>query len=173
LVSVLAVEKKSYEIEAAYADWLREVRVRLRPEDHALTAHLLYDVAGVLLEGKKFTEGEQLAGECLALREKNLPDDWRTDLTRNLLGACLLGQERYAEAEPLLLAGYEGMKLHEANIPAQSKPRLKEVLQRLTQLYEATDRPDPAAEYRQRLVELERVLPSTQNVVPPTVKPSP
>src|SRR5262249_21360682 len=32
------------------------------------------------------------------------------------LGAALLGQKKYADAEPLLLAGYEGMKQREKTI---------------------------------------------------------
>ncbi len=35
----------------------------------------------------------------------------------SLLGGALLGQGRYAEAEPLVIGGYEGMKAREAKIP--------------------------------------------------------
>jgi hypothetical protein len=35
-----------------------------------------------------------------------------------MLGASLLGQKHYADAEPLLLKSYEGMKAHEKTIPA-------------------------------------------------------
>ena len=55
-----------------------------------------------------------------------------------MLGAALLGQKKYSEAEPLLLAGYQGMKEREAKIPAPYKIRLVEALERLVQLYEAT-----------------------------------
>ena len=37
------------------------------------------------------------------------------------------------------------MKRREAKIPLEGRPRLSEALQRLVQLYEATDRPDQAA----------------------------
>jgi hypothetical protein len=47
---------------------------------------------------------------CLAIREKKLPDDWRRFNAQSLLGGSLLGQQKYAEAEPLLVQGYEGMK---------------------------------------------------------------
>ena len=68
-----------------------------------------------------------------------------------MLGGALLGQKKYAEAEPLLIAGYEGMKQREATIPPQGKDRLTEALERLVQLYEATDKPDEAAEWRKEL----------------------
>jgi hypothetical protein len=51
-----------------------------------------------------------------------------------------VGQKKYAEAEPLLLAGYEGMKKREATIPPQGMDRLPEAALRLVQLYEALGR---------------------------------
>ena len=50
-----------------------------------------------------------------------------------MLGEALLDQKKYADAEPLLLSGYEGMKEREATIPSQDKPRLTKALERLVQ----------------------------------------
>jgi len=58
--------------------------------------------------------------ECLAIREKKEPNNWRTFNTKSMLGGALLGQKNYADAEPLLLAGYEGMKQQEKTIPTQA-----------------------------------------------------
>jgi tetratricopeptide (TPR) repeat protein len=66
-----------------------------------------------LLQARSFTEAELQLRECLAIREKVQPDDWRTFNTRSHLGGALLGQKKYAEAEPLLRQGYEGMKARE------------------------------------------------------------
>jgi eukaryotic-like serine/threonine-protein kinase len=112
--------------------------------------------ATTLLANGKCAEAEPLARECLAIREKQIPDDWRTFNARSLLGGSLLGQKKHAEAEPLLLAAYEGMKQREARIPMNGRPRLKETLQRLVQLYDATGRPDQAAEWKQRLADFEK-----------------
>ena len=68
-----------------------------------------------------------------------------------MLGAALLGQKKYADAEPLLLSGYQGMKKQEAKIPPQGKVRLTEALERLVQLYEATNKKDDAAKWRKEL----------------------
>ncbi len=65
-------------------------------------------------------EAEPLLRECLAIREKALPDNWLTFNTRSMLGGLLLGQKKYEEAEPLLLAGYEGMKERENSDSAAS-----------------------------------------------------
>jgi hypothetical protein len=44
---------------------------------------------------------------------------WLTFNTQSLLGGALLGQKKYAEAEPLLVKGYEGLKTREKTIPKQ------------------------------------------------------
>jgi len=65
-----------------------------------------------------------------------------------MVGGSLLGQKKYAEAEPLLLSGYEGMAQRADKIPAAGKPHLKKTLQCLVQLYEATGRLDQAAKWK-------------------------
>jgi hypothetical protein len=82
-----------------------------------------------------------------------------------MLGGSLLGQKKYAEAEPLLLSGYEGVKQREDKIiSGNSSPRFWRFpadeqtmaegspLRRLVQLYEATGGPNPtqAAQWSRR-----------------------
>ena len=67
-----------------------------------------------------------------------------------------MGQKKYADAESLLLAGYEGMKKREAKIPPQGKVRLTEALERLVQLYEATNKKDETAKWRKQLDEAKK-----------------
>src|SRR5262249_54884258 len=55
--------------------------------------------------------------ECLAIREKQMPNDFRAFNARALVGQALLLQQKYAEAEPLLLEGYEGLRQRQAQIP--------------------------------------------------------
>ena len=70
--------------------------------------------------------------ECLAIRQKEHPDARITFNTQWLLGAALLGQKKDADAEPLLLKGYQGIKQREATIPSYFKARfLTEALERL------------------------------------------
>jgi eukaryotic-like serine/threonine-protein kinase len=128
---------------------------------------LLAERARDLLVQGKFAEAEPVARECLALREKQVPDNWRTFNARSMLGGSLLGQKKYAEAEPLLLAGYEGMKQREDKIPVAGKVRLKETMQRLVQLYETTNRPDQAAEWKQKLAEFEKAVSATESAERP------
>ncbi len=96
-------------------------------------------------------EAERLARDCLEIREHSAPDDWRTFETRSLLGGSLLRQQRFAEAEPLLFRGYEGMKAREARIPAPARKRLTEARDRIILLYDAWNKPDQAADWKARL----------------------
>jgi tetratricopeptide (TPR) repeat protein len=134
---------------------LRILRPQFAPDDPEL-ASLIAQLTRTLLAGGKFIQAEPLARECLAIRERKLPDEWRAFSARSMLAGALLGQKKYTEAEPLLLSGYEGMKQREDKIPTEGKPRLKETLQRLVQLYEATGRPDQAAAWKQKLAEFEK-----------------
>jgi len=120
-----------------------------------------------LLADGKFAEAEPLARECLAMWEKQIPDDWLTFNARSLLAGSLLGQKKYAEAEPLLLSAYHGMKEREARIPSAGKIRLQETLQRLVQLYEATGRLDQAAEWKQKLAEFAKAGTDKKPAEPP------
>ncbi len=59
--------------------------------------------------------------------------------TKSLLGGALSGQKKYADAQPLLLAGYEEMMQLEKTIPSQSQIRILEAIERLV-LYEAREK---------------------------------
>jgi serine/threonine protein kinase/tetratricopeptide (TPR) repeat protein len=101
-----------------------------------------------LLQMAAFADAEPLLRECLAIREKTEPESWTTFHTQSLLGAALLGQQKVEEAEPLLRAGYDGMKQRQAKIPRQSQVRLTEALERLVQFAEATGQMEEAAKWR-------------------------
>jgi serine/threonine protein kinase/tetratricopeptide (TPR) repeat protein len=104
-----------------------------------------------LIQQGKWLAAEPVLRECLAIREKIQPDDWSTFNARSLLGGCLLGQKNYTDAEPLILAGYEGMKARESRIPGPSRPHIPEAAERVLQLYEAWGQKDKVAEWRAKL----------------------
>ena len=101
-------------------------------------------------EGKLDAAGTALK-ECLSIREKRLPDYWLTPSTRSALGENLMARRKYAEAEPLLISGYNGLRDREAAIPVANKPRLEKAAKRLVRLYEETSRPDKAAEWKKKV----------------------
>jgi serine/threonine protein kinase/Tfp pilus assembly protein PilF len=111
----------------------------------------LAKLGSCLLAQKKFVDAESVLRDCLAFRDKVWPDGWLRFNGQSLLGAALAGQEKYTEAEPLLLQGYEGMKKREAQIPADHRIRLRQALERLIQLYDAWEKPEQADSWRKKL----------------------
>jgi hypothetical protein len=101
-----------------------------------------------LLQYRQFAAAEVFLRECAAIRERKLPGDWSTFNSIAMLGSALLGQKKLAEAEPLLLEGYQGLKDREAAIPPQGKIRVKEALYRLVALYVAWEKPAEAAKWQ-------------------------
>ena len=101
-----------------------------------------------MLKQRRWADAEPVLRECLAIREAVLPEDWSTSAGRSSLGASLLGQGKYAEAEPLLIRGYEGLKARVSGIPPRSRSRLAEAGGRIVALYEAWGKPEKAAEWR-------------------------
>jgi serine/threonine protein kinase/tetratricopeptide (TPR) repeat protein len=126
---------------------LAEARKKL-PEDSLPLAGMLAQTGLVLLKAKAWSAAEPILREALAIREKQAPEDWATFNTRSMLGGSLLGQKRFADAEPLLLEGYAGMKERARTIPAPGKVRLPEAIERLIDLYEAWGKTGKAAKWR-------------------------
>jgi tetratricopeptide (TPR) repeat protein len=118
------------------------------PKDSPQLAGLLAPVALDLLGCRQHAVAESLLRECLTIRDKMQPDAWTTFNTMSMLGGALLGQKKYAEAEPLLFKGYEGMKKQEKSIPPQGTTRLPEALDRLIELYTATNKPDEVEKWQ-------------------------
>jgi len=99
----------------------------------------------------KWSEAEALLREGLAIHDKADPDDHSRFDAMSLLGGALLGQRKYAEVEPLLVADHEGMKGREAKIPARFKFRLSKAAARVVQLYEVWGKPEQAGEWKRKL----------------------
>jgi hypothetical protein len=122
-------------------------------EHHGYTLQFMQTLACAYRDWGKPAQALPLIEQLLTKREKQEPDAWTTFYAKVMLGEALLGQKKYADAEPLLVQGYEGMKQREArNFPPQvPELRLREALDRLVQLYDAWDKPDQAAKWRKEL----------------------
>src|SRR5262249_20841275 len=104
------------------------------------------------LRSGMFSEAEPLFRACLPIREQKEPDDWRTFNTKVRLGATLLGQKKYAEAEPLVLNGYEGLKQRAATIPLQEKFCLTDAHKWMIDLYEGWGQKNKSDQWRQEML---------------------
>jgi serine/threonine protein kinase/tetratricopeptide (TPR) repeat protein len=111
--------------------------------DSRMPAFFLIDLAKSLLAQERFVEAEQALTEYFQITV-TAPPMWTTAEARSLLGGALMGQSRYAEAEPHLLAGYEGLKGERVEISTSQQKATKEAAARLAVLYSALSRSDEA-----------------------------
>jgi tetratricopeptide (TPR) repeat protein len=150
-----AVEKAG-DLTKAEGMWrqLLDIRRKQAGSPKTIVSTVLGQLGWNLLLQNKPAAAEPILRECLAIREKEMEDTWLRFNAECLLGASLLDQKKYADAEPLLIQGYEGMLKRRAQISAKYQPRLMDALQRVVRLYEAWGKKDQAMEWRKKEVEL-------------------
>jgi serine/threonine protein kinase/tetratricopeptide (TPR) repeat protein len=145
---VLEAAGRSSEAEQWLRKWLDFVKRSAGPQSPEFaveTARLGWN----LLQQKNWSAAEATLRESFALGQKTLPDHWTTFDTQSALGAALVGQKKHADAEPLLLKGYEGMNQREKLIPPQVKnQRLSGAVDRLVELYTAANKPDEVKKWQ-------------------------
>jgi hypothetical protein len=108
------------------------------------------DLALAYVSQGKFTESEPLAREAVEFGGKAQSDDWQQYRAASLLGASLAGQKKFAEAEPPLLEGYQGMLAQKDRIAFPDRYNLDHAHEWLVQLYQAWGKPQKAAEWRRK-----------------------
>jgi hypothetical protein len=133
-----------------FLETLQRRKAKLGP-DHPDTLITTNNLAGAYIEIQRWPEAEATARDCLALRERKQPDDWPRYYTLSQLGAALAGQKKFAEAEPLLLQGYDGLKTREAKLSAPQKKKLAEAGERIVKLYEYWGKPEKVDEWRKKV----------------------
>jgi non-specific serine/threonine protein kinase/serine/threonine-protein kinase len=114
-------------------------------------ASILGFQAEVRLKRREYAAAEPLAREASASFEKLQPGNHRGYYWLGVQGAALCGQQRYSEAERLLLQSYEGMKRQEDVMPAMQRRRMSSICQALVQFYEIVQQPEEARAWRQVL----------------------
>jgi tetratricopeptide (TPR) repeat protein len=117
------------------------------PREAAALRELLGDC--LMCQGN-YSKAESVLHVAPAARERMDAEGWETAWARSLLGGALVGQRKYADAEPLLVAGYSGMKEREMRIPVPERTKLTEALDRVVQLYDAWGKKDKADLWRKQ-----------------------
>ena len=144
LASALESQGKLDEAAKLYREVLASMRKGANPIN---LSTILIQLAEVLTKAGQQTEATAMLRECLEIREKNLPKgNWRIGTARSLLGGSLVQQGKFAEAEPLVLTGYELLTK-----AAESPPeRLEEAHGRVVELYEKWGKKKQAEEWRKK-----------------------
>jgi serine/threonine protein kinase/tetratricopeptide (TPR) repeat protein len=130
-----------------------EVVARQHGKESVPYAEELIRIGSDLLRQQKPADAEPGLRQALAILDKQANTGERLH-AQSLLGAVLVDEGRYAEAEPLLLEAYRGMKHFATEHKGEGAfPRGRQVdaLKRLVQMYDRWKRPDQAAKWRQEL----------------------
>ena len=152
LASVLRAQRQPGQAEPLYRESLA-IRRKVLGDSNPDTIDSFLGLAAALQEQAKLTQAEALMRECLAARGNRNEEDWRAFDCRARLGGILLAEKRYEEAEPLLLAGYAGLRRCEATIPADIRRCVKETAEQVAALYAATGRGQKAEGREKKLQE--------------------
>jgi serine/threonine-protein kinase len=121
---------------------------RFYGESHVYVGISLSNQANLKNVMGKHAEAEALAHQSLSVLSENLAaDHWRIADAESILGASFTGRGRFAEAETLLLKSYPILRdkngLHSLYC--------RRAVQHLVDLYQASGRPEQAAEYQKLL----------------------
>jgi serine/threonine protein kinase/tetratricopeptide (TPR) repeat protein len=95
-----------------------------------------------------YDAAETLVREAMAQKPTEMQ---RCCYWMSILGAALLGQHKYADAEPLLLQGYGGMKQRESWLQPSDKRRLSEAGEWVVRFYEVTNQPAKVRVWREKI----------------------
>jgi serine/threonine protein kinase len=153
LYSLVAVYQSMGRLDSAepLLKQLVEVRRREHGRDSTEAAKALMFLALNYQKQRRPDEAEPLLRESLRIREQKLSDSWSRFHTTSLLGGVLTERRHYAEAEPLVLAGYRGLKDRERTIPSNAKAYVAAALSRVIQLYRAWGKADEAGRWQEEL----------------------
>ena len=139
-----------YELARTYAAQVLTGRRHALGSENPDTMASAADLALAYVSEGKFAEGEPLAREALEFNRKNQPDDWQKFNAESLLGESFAGRKKYAEAEPLLVEGYQGILARKDRVAVPDRYHLQGAHEWVIQLYQAWGKPEKAAEWRNK-----------------------
>ncbi len=127
------------------------VRQRVLGPRNSVTLDAVANLGELRVDEMRYPEAEAMLRSCLDIQKQTMPSDYRRYWTQTLLGASLAGEQKYEEAEPLLVSGYEGMKENAASVSDLSRQKLRKAGELVVRLYTEWNKPDKADEWRQAL----------------------
>jgi len=108
--------------------------------DHDEVILTMITLAGTYRAANEFRRQESLLQSALTSLEKTSSNGWMIGLTRSMLGEALLDQGKAADAEQLVVKGYQDLNSRSQAIPPSDRgPVLIGAVNRLIRLYEANN----------------------------------
>jgi non-specific serine/threonine protein kinase/serine/threonine-protein kinase len=123
-------------------------RRRTLGEGHPDTLDTETVLGQVQIAAGRFTQAERTLRNVLRVYDESGVRGWQRAAATANLGESLLGQRRYAAAEPLLLEGYRALEAQRDEIPADEQQVFSKARGALHRLYLESGRPEKASEWR-------------------------
>jgi eukaryotic-like serine/threonine-protein kinase len=120
-----------------------------RPPQNDQKSH--ESLASVLQKLERHEEARQNLQKALDLRYARNGTgykSWETGRLKSKIGETLMALKRYADAEPLMLAGFKEYQDHLAQMPPYNRTHMKGAAWELHKLYKQLDKPDEAAKWK-------------------------
>ena len=145
LATAYALQRKFAQSE----DVLRQLLDLQRSDGDSYTRVTVWTMGWVRLQSGRPAEAEELFREALSMLNQTTPDAWEKFNVQSMLGASLAAQRKFAEAEPLLLSGYDGMKQRQppSLFPARLFP-LTQVAEAITKFYRDSGQTEQAVAWQ-------------------------
>ncbi len=144
-------QKKYAQAEDAFVQIL-EVQRRTVGQEALNTLISESNIGWLRIQQRKFPEAESVLRPALIALERAFPDSRERFDCQNLLGQSLAALTKYAEAETLMLTGYEGMSLRKPTPQAAiSIATVDEAGHAILKLYEVGGQPEKAAAWKSKL----------------------
>src|SRR5262249_36132855 len=109
------------------------------------------NLTSAYIDSRKWRDAENIVRECLGVYERHQPQAWLRFHNMSRLGAALVGQGKYAEAETHLIQGYDGLNARATSIPPRYRNFGGAARARIVALYEAGGKPAGAEKWRAKL----------------------
>jgi len=105
----------------------------------------------MLLLADQPVPARELAEELILTAEMIDPNGWRQFAAKSMIGESYTQEKKYPQAEPMLKAGYEGLR-QQIDLKVEPQVRqLKDALKRLVEFYKVTNKPDEATKWQKEL----------------------
>jgi hypothetical protein len=145
-------QRKYAEAERAYTELL-DVQRRVAAPEGINTLSTIANIGWVRLQQKRYAEAEKSFRDSLAILVRTNATSWERFNVDSMLGATLAAQRKFDEAEPLLIAGHEGMKTAQRATNAANTSRFTQdqAGEAIVQLYADWGKPAKQAEWNAKI----------------------
>jgi non-specific serine/threonine protein kinase/serine/threonine-protein kinase len=117
------------------------------PQRRADIANVQIALGDIRVGQRNYSGAEEVLRDALAAYEKT-PETWWRYKAEYLLGESLAGQNRFAEAEPLLLSADRGLTQLDSTVAANERLSRAQEIQPIVQMYTKWGKPEDAAKWQ-------------------------